>query len=59
MHVMQACLDKMACMPLTGPLSGSGMGYCTQTDKSPGHDAAKEYYVAKRSTTSGSPCDSQ
>ncbi len=53
---MQACDGDMACMPLTGPLSGSGMGYCTQTQKAPGHDAAKEYYVAKRSTVSGTPC---
>ncbi|CAL8460636.1 g166 [Coccomyxa elongata] len=51
-----ACDGDMACMPLTGPLSGSGMGYCTQTQKAPGHDAAKEYYVAKRSTVSGTPC---
>lgn len=43
-------------MPLTGPLSGSGIGYCTQTKSLKSKDAAKEYYVSKRVTTDGRPC---
>lgn len=46
----------MSCMPLTGPLSGAGVGYCTDTHAIKGRDAAKEYYVAKRHTVAGIPC---
>jgi hypothetical protein len=43
-------------MPLTGPLSGAGLGYCTKSQAIKSMDAAKEYYVAKRTTLDGRPC---
>ena len=50
------CASDMACMPLTGPMSGSGWGYCTQTKDVKGKDAAKEYYVMQRTVADGTPC---
>jgi len=54
--LLQVCKGDMSCMPLTGPLSGSGWGYCTSSHAIKGKDAAKEYYVAKRTTVTGAPC---
>lgn len=54
--LLQVCKGGMSCMPLTGPLSGSGWGYCTSSHSTKGKDAAKEYYVAKRTTVTGAPC---
>lgn len=43
-------------MPLTGPMSGAGLGFCTQTKQLKGQAAAKELYVAQRITMSGKSC---
>ena len=43
-------------MPLTGPMSGAGLGFCTQTKELKGQAAAQELYVAQRTTLSGKPC---
>ena len=50
------CQGGMTCMPLTGPMSGAGLGYCTQTKELKGQAAAQELYVAQRTTISGRPC---
>ena len=43
-------------MPLTGPMSGAGLGFCTQTRELKGQAAAKELYVAQRTTLAGKAC---
>ena len=50
------CKSGLTCMPLTGPMSGAGLGYCTQTKELKGQAAAKELYVAQRTTSSGRNC---
>jgi hypothetical protein len=50
------CQGDLACMPLTGPMSGSGYGYCTRTQEVTGREGAKEYYVMQRTTSTGEAC---
>ena len=50
------CKSGLTCMPLTGPMSGAGLGFCTQTKELKGSAAAQELYVAQRTTMSGKAC---
>jgi len=50
------CKGGLSCMPLTGPMSGAGLGFCTQTKELKGQAAAKELYVAQRTTLTAKSC---
>ena len=59
----QACGEKLVCLPLTGPMEGSGYGHCTApappaTATGNGSDggAARAYYVRNRHTADGRAC---
>lgn len=59
----QACGDKLVCLPLTGPMEGSGYGHCiapaapaNATGNSTYGGAARAYFVRNRRTADGRQC---
>lgn len=59
----QACGEKLVCLPLTGPMEGSGYGHCTApatpanaTANGTDGGAARAYFVRNRRTADGRQC---